>query len=300
MLARDAVVRAAFVSVCATCLTRIQRGHSIHYDVGFGKFVHSDCARVRPRASPSHETAIVAPATLPTGLKPATLVTYRGEWDRYERFVRSRGHDAVPGRDSQWDLVLLWAYMQFRALTCKPTTVISSLSALAHSGACFGKLLATSKYDCDSVMYRRLTMMKRQLAINYHDRCGGVLYGPNRCTPLGRRDVSLLFSAFGVVDEASFMSLPRIHRHNLAISAMQHSEAMRFGHFAARAYVVDQFKVDSFDGVYRLMTDWHRYSGRHRYCLRFQPFPAERSRWYELRNGEGVVVQHVSAATILS
>lgn len=280
----------------------IQKGHSIVYDVSRGRFVHDSCARVLPRPRPhrlrSEVSSVSGPPTLPFGLKPKTAVTYNGEWERYVRFARSRGFEFIPGEHVPWDLALLWDYLRFRAASCKPQTVVSGLSALAHFGARFGHLLATSKHDSDSVTYRRLSMLKRQLAIDFHDLHGGVLYGPNRCTPLGRRDVSLLLSAFGVNDKASFLRLQRRERHHLAITVMQHSAAMRFGHFPARAYVWQQFIAEN--GCYRLMTDWHRYSGRHRYCLRFEQSPASRARWYRLRDTQGVVVADVSAATIMS
>ena len=223
----------------------IQKGHSISYDVTQGKFVHSSCARVHPRSlhlrQQSDGSVPFVRSTLPSGLKEKTCVTYDGEWARYVRFVRSRSLRLIPGKHAPWDLQLLWEYMQFRAASCKPQTVISGLSALAHFGARFGNLLATSKYDSDSVSYRRLAMLKRQLAIDFHALHGGVLYGPNRYTPLGRRDVSLLFSAFGVTGETSFLRLERSDRYHLAITVMQHSATMRFGHFPARAYVWQQF-----------------------------------------------------------
>ena len=112
--------------------------------------------------------------------------------------------------------------------------------------------------------------------------------------------MSLLFAAFAVTDEQSFLRLPRRDRHHLAITPMQHSAAMRFGHFPARAYTWKQFRQGSRDASFRLMTDCHRYSGRHRYCLRFDAVPAARSRWYRLRNADGEVVTDVSAATVMS
>ena len=150
---------------------------------------------------------------------------------------------------------LLWRFIQFRDRTCKPQTVTSGLSALTYFGARFGKLLATAKHDSDSVMYRQLTMLKNQLAIDYNASCGGVLYGPNRCTPLGCQAVSLLLSAFGVHDRRSFLRLSRANRHHLVLSAMQHTAAMRFGHFPARAYVLSQFKMDPQSGDISLATD---------------------------------------------
>ena len=75
---------------------------------------------------------------------------------------------------------------------------------------------------------------------------------------------------------------------------MQHTAAMRYGHFPARAYVRSQFREDA--AGFRLLTDWHRYAGRHRYCLRFDMTPAARFRWYRLVDTSGEVVADVSAA----
>ena len=69
-------------------------------------------------------------------------------------------------------------------------------------------------------------MLKHQLAIDYHARCGGILYGQNRCTPLGFRAVGLLLSAFGVFDRRSFLRLSRQNRHHIALTVMQHTAAM--------------------------------------------------------------------------
>jgi len=80
---------------------------------------------------------------------------------------------------------------------------------------------------------------------------------------------------------------------------MQHTAAMRFGHFAVRAYVIRQFKQDHYSGDISLLTDWHRYSGRRRYRLEFSALPTEKSKWYAVRDSQGNVVVHLSAAMIM-
>ena len=97
--------------------------------------------------------------------------------------------------------------------------------------------------------------MKHQLAIDYNARCGGGLYGPNRCAPLGHRAVALVLSAFGVKDHKSFLSLSRANRHHIALMVMQHTAAMRFGHFPARGCQLRHFQVDSMSGDIMLVTD---------------------------------------------
>ena len=175
VLGRDRGVYAAFVSICANCATRIVKGSPIRYDAGAGKFVHRECARhhgaVTVRARPP-----AAPATagiIPHGLKRKTIESYTTEWTRYTTFAQRQGYRDIPGKDQPWDMGLLWRYMSFRGSSCKPPTVTSGLSALAHFGARCNQLLATSKHDNDSVMYRQIAMLKHQLAIDYHARCGG-------------------------------------------------------------------------------------------------------------------------------
>ena len=80
---------------------------------------------------------------------------------------------------------------------------------------------------------------------------------------------------------------------------MQHTAAMRFGAFPERAYTMDQFEQDPEDGSLRLVSDWHRYSGRRRHCLLFASFPRYQAQWYHLRTHDGRAVDKVSAATIM-
>ena len=75
---------------------------------------------------------------------------------------------------------------------------------------------------------------------------------------------------------------------------------MRYSHFLYRSYTTDQFTQDVSDGSFQLLTDWHRYAGRTRYCLRFKAFPVEPYLWYELRGVDGNVRDTVAAATIMS
>ena len=258
MLGSDHRVFAAFGSICANCHSLIARGARISYDVSAGKFVHTRCARVQ-RAPPSLHVARSgldgSSGGIPWGVKRRTRATYSTEWERYAIFAQRQGFAEVPGKDCPWHLPLLWRYMQFRGRTCKPKSITGCLSALAHVGARHGRLLATSKFDADSIMYRRIAMLKNQLAIDFNAKAGGVLFGPNRCTPLGRRAVSVLLSAFAVHDRQSFLRLSRSNRHHLVLCLLQHSAAMRFGHFSTRAYVRTQFNLDSRSGDFTLDTD---------------------------------------------
>ena len=54
------------------------------------------------------------------------------------------------------------------------------------------------------------------------------------------------------------------------------------------------------DGAYRLITDWHRYSGQRRYCLVFAAAPRWDCLRYSLRRADGTVYATVTAAQLLS
>ena len=131
-------------------------------------------------------------------------------------------------------------------------------------------------------------------------KSGGAADAPNRCVPLDKRCVELFFSAFGAHSRPGFAVLRRSDRHHLAACVLQHAAGMRFGHFIYRKYKVQDFQVDGRDGALRLMTDWHRFSGRAMYCLAFEAFPTSPTRKYELRDQRGNVVDTVSPATVLS
>ena len=279
----------------------ISPGNSIVFDAVKGFYVHSNCARVRSLVPTAAPNPAAAPRVngIPHGLKPKSVKSYYVEWERYLRFVKRRGLARVPGKDVPWDLALLSDYMEWRAKTCKPATLQSCFSIMAHFGTLFGFLLPNSRDDDDSLSYRRLKNIKKQLKLDHVERSGGAEL-PSRCTPLGKDDVSLLLSAFGVVDRRSFLRLPRRHRHHLFAAVMQHAQGMRYGHFLYRSYTIDQFMNDLKRGGYSLVTDWHRFEGRARFCLRFLSFPEKEWLWYELRDADGTVVDTIAAATLFT
>lgn len=218
---------------------------------------------------------------LPSGLKPKTYDSYIQEWRQYLQFARRMwSTQSVPGKDAEWNAFLLWKYLLYRAEKCKPTTVFSALSALAHVGTLHGFVLPTQKWDGKPLFYRQVKNMKREISLRYRSKhgAGGATFDVKRSTPLGAQSVSLLLSHFRVYDEASFLQVPRLHRHHLVVSMMQHTCGMRFGHFLWRQYRVTSF-VKDVHGTFRLTTDWHRYSGRRSYCLEFARTP----RWPCLR-----------------
>ena len=203
----------------------------IVFDPSIDKFVHRLCGqrfcvdspddryrRRRPTKRPrSPGTGPAGPAKRSRsftahGLKPLTLETYTQEWDKYTAFAVRRGYSLVPGRDAPWDLFLVYNYMLWRGETCKPTTLARIFSILTHFGTVSGFLLSNSRYDNDSLTYRRLKNMKKQLVLDFSARFGAEALVPNRCTPLSKWTVSLLLSAFGAVCRGGFASLLRRFR----------------------------------------------------------------------------------------
>ena len=238
---------------------------------------------------------------LPTGLKSKTYDSYVEEWRHYVRFTeRMWSADIVPGRDEEWNAFVLWKYMVHRSEKCKPSTVFSAVSALAYIGTLNGFVLPTQKWDGNPLFYRQLKNMKRELSLRYRSKNpeGGATYDVKRSTPIGAQSISLLLSHFQVYDQASFLRLPRVHRHNLAIAMMQHTCGMRFGHFLWRKYRVSSFTCD-IHGTFRLVTDWHRYSGQRSYCLEFghvQRWPCLR---YPVYDADGVHIASLVTAQVM-
>ena len=161
-------VAAKWQTRCKKCSTLIVRGNTIVFDKRLRAFVHASCAVIQNKvitAARECEARGDPNARLPDGIKSGTLRTYSSEWNRYVEFAE-RVTVAVPGRDRDWDAALLWAYMSFRAQSCRPSTIVSNLSALAHFGVTYGFLSPNSKYDGKRLLHYRLSRMKRQIAIN--------------------------------------------------------------------------------------------------------------------------------------
>ena len=218
---------------------------------------------------------------LPHGLRPGTLSTYSAEWQRYVALAQRLGFDPdVPGRDVPWNPYLLWRFMQWRAESCKPTTVFAAVSALAHFGHQCRFLLPTKKEDGHAMFHRDIAKMKKEISLYHSSKMGhaGATYAVDHSTPLGCASVALIFSAFAVYNERSFLRLSRCDRHHLWAVVAQHARGMRFGHFIYRTYTLRSFARNA-SGDYSLATDWHRYPGRRRYVLRFARSP----RWDCLR-----------------
>ena len=154
--ARDDIVRSVHRSTCKRCGTLITPGHQILFDARVRLYVHAHCAKIMQLVLPTNRgtTSKSRVQGIPHGLKQRSLTSYTTEWERYSRFVARRGLSAVPGKDVPWDLALLTEYMEWRAETCKPSTLAGVFSILAHFGAIFGFLLPNSRDDHDSLGYR--------------------------------------------------------------------------------------------------------------------------------------------------
>ena len=237
---------------------------------------------------------------LPHGLKPGTVASYFAEWSRYLDFAVRMGFNQVPGRDIMWHPYLLWRFLLFRAEHCKPSTIFTNLSALAHFGHRHRFLLPTKKTDGNPVLHRDIACMKSEIAIYYCAKKGikGLTYDVGHSTPLGKNAVELMLSAFQLVDEAAFRRLRRIDAHNLFASVAQHGTAMRFGHFLHRDYTVQSFAYGA-DATYRLSTDWHRYQGQRKYVLTFAKLPRWKCLSYTVSAQDGTTLARLTAASIM-
>ena len=95
------------------------------------------------------------------------------------------------------------------------------------------------------------------------------------------------------------MRLPRRTRHHLVASIMQHTAAMRFGHFTYRRYMVRDFILSPVDHVYRLFTTWGRYAAKRRYCLQFPAEPSRVGKTYRVTVRAGQPSVSLTAAAVL-
>ena len=233
----------------------IRPGNLIKFVPGMHRAVHVSCLRIQRAVVSAANSGEGVDSEMPHGQKPSTIRTYLRVWHSYLTFARGQGYAGrVPGMRCPWNLPLLWKFMQHRARRCKPTTVVSELSALAHMGSMYNHLLATSKYDADSLMYRKIVKMRRQIRIDYalsHNELAAT-YGPDHCCPLGKGDVSLILSAFGVRSFSAFKRLARYNRHHVAASVLQHCQGLRFGHFRV---VCGHTRIPLGDGLASVLRD---------------------------------------------
>ena len=154
--------------------------------------------------------------------------------------------------------------------------------------------------DHDSLSYRKICNLRAQLVLDYqHGRGRGQLAREVKSTPLGFHMVELMLSALRLYNFRAFDSLQHFDRHQVVASLLQHSAGMRFGHFAARMYEISAFAWSSASSEFVLSTDWHRYSGVHRYAIRFPAQPRRRALRYNVYTQDGKVVCTLTAAKVL-
>ena len=188
--------------------------------------------------------------------------------------------------------------MLFRAEKCKPTSIFSAISALSHMSTDHGVVLSSQKWDGNPLLYRQIRNMKREISLLHAQKGGDATFDVTRSTPLGAASISLLLSHFKVYDQASFLRLSRRDRHHLVVAMMQHTCGMRFGHFLARKYRTSSFATD-LHGTFRLVTDWHRYSGQRSYCLEFAMVPRWPCLRYAVLSPGGVHVVSLVTAQVM-
>ena len=247
------------------------------------------------------QASIAGLTELPSGLKPGTQASYAAEWGHYVRFAeRMWSPTVVPGRDEEWNPYLLWRYMLHRAEKCKPTTVFGAVSALAQFGIRHGQVLPTQRFDGNALFYRQICNMKKEISLLYRAKHGaaGATFDVQRSTPLGAQAISLLLSHYQIVDERSFLRLGREVRHNVVSAGMQHTCGMRFGHFLHRKYRTESFVRDRY-GTFRLLTDWHRYSGQRSYCLEFAQVPRWPCLRYPVFDADGAHIASLVTAQLM-
>ena len=211
----------------------------------------------------------------PHGLSVKTLQDYKIEWSRYIKYAERSG-PGVPGGDEEWDMSLLWGYIQHRSQTCKPTTITQIITKLRHFGLRRGYVLANSKFDARPAEYGVVRNMKKQVSLDAREKArsaGEDYVVVDRCTPVGKRGVDMLLSALAITTKARFARLRQDDRHHVVASVMQHTGGMRYGQFAERDYDFSAFIADATDNSLRLVTDYSRYSGRRQFCIEFEAFP---------------------------
>ena len=268
-------------------------------------FVHKSCVAVqqpstwtRPKTTEQVKDKQVRG---PHGLTVKTLNDYNIEWSKYKQFAVKLGPQ-VPGRDKPWDMGLLWRYMQQRSQTCKPTTNTQILTKLRHFGLRHGFVLVNSKFDGMPVEYAKVRNMKKQVSLDARAKAadeGREYVATDKCTPVGKRGVEMILSAFAITTEARFRRMCREDRHNVVGSMMQHTGAMRFGQFMERDYSLGAFISDAKDNSLRLITDYSRYSGRRQFCIEFPAVPRFECMWYQVKDENGKVLRTLTAAEVL-
>ena len=206
---------------------------------------------------------------LPPGLTEESRATYSKEWRKYYNFAFQRlGY--VPGEHEPWDVGILWQYMRSRAETCKPTTLASHLSKLAHAGVTHGHLLPLQKSEQPTLLYKQVKRITRQLQLEYSKKEAAGSGGGS--IPVGNAVVTAMLQTFKAYFRGDFLALSRANRHHLLMCALQHTAALRFGHFLHKKFKVRDITWLA-DGTAQLLTDWQRYPGKPPATLRFPSVP---------------------------
>ena len=157
-------------------------------------------------------------------------------------------------------------------------------------------LLPVSKYDEDSITYRLIKRMRKQVWLD-----SALVYKPRR-KPRIRYAItntvtSQLLSSIGVSSRSAFLLRRRATRHNAVTAIMQQSRGLRFGHFIGRQYTASSFTIRR-DKSFRLRTTWGRYPGMSVFTIDFLRNPEWEFQSYRVQRPDGTVV-YITAAQVM-
>ena len=148
-------------------------------------------------------------------------------------------------------------YLVYRSESCAPKTVLTILSKLAHKSIAYNHVLPLQKHDQPTILHKQVKRMVRELQLQYAQHAVTKLKGSS---PLGCLSMTAMLRMFTVTSESSFNRLPRACRHHIAVSAMQHTAGLRFGHFIFRLYRKIDLTWNRLGA--KLLTNWQRYPGK--------------------------------------
>ena len=222
------------LSLCGSVLSRAARSDKR------GLQQRASHPRARRRLTFSPETAQMNDAG-PAGLKIGSVVKYAQQWQHYCKFVTAT-QQHVPGRDGPWDSAIIWKYLRLLSKTCRPATITSKLSMLAHYGARCGHVLPVSKHEQPSLLYKRIVQMRKQLVLDAASAVATDTRTPNAKLAIDNRSVVAILRRHAVTDAASFYRLCDQTQRYVLLSVMQHTRGLRFGHFVHRQYKPKDFK----------------------------------------------------------
>ena len=218
----------------------------------------------------------------------------------YIRFSARQGFTKIPGRDAEFDIILMQKYLQWRGNKNNIRSLNGIKSKLKHCGVCHGFVLPTAKGDNESVLRLQLQLVTSDIRKKKKRQCKkqGKTDEPKRSLALGKVSISLLFSAMGVHDEKSFKALSSPSRHWLAMSVCMHAGAMRC-FLLCLLRDGSSLRWSDIDQAFRMSEDWHKMKKGGAYTIPFFKHPPYKALQYEFLTSEGKRRGTFTAATVL-